>query len=388
MKIKQTKAHIYKDRKFDNWESEVEGRWTIEDLRSDIGYCNDWISFDSLAWDNSAQKLYIGLTSINTDIFHVFDQTNEKFHSLGFQRISNKFDAKFHRSLEIDQDGMIYAATALLHDQNQQHQAPGGKLISYDPHSDQYQILDIPVPHHYIQSIKLDSKRRVIYGYTYPGEYLFKFDLEKQQTKILAFIGNGVMMCQPHYSALDKHGNFWGTWGETRAFEDVPGPTPIRIFSYNPDHDHFNWFTHGFPKVNTNDVARVDTMLSGTDGLIYVGTVSGGFSRLNPEDGSVEDLGTPYKGERLAGLTQTPDGLIYGAGNSGYGKDKKGEARLFVFNPESELLEDLGPIYDDVLGKGAVKIHTLVAGSNNKLYAGENDNIYRSSYLWEICLGK
>ncbi|MDP2158847.1 MAG: hypothetical protein Q8K02_00055, partial [Flavobacterium sp.] len=162
MKIKQTKAHIYKDRKFDNWESEVEGRWTIEDLRSDIGYCNDWISFDSLAWDNTSQKLYIGLTTINTDIFHVFDQTNQKLHSLGFQRISDKFDAKFHRSLEIDKDGMIYAATALLHDQNQQHQAPGGKLISYDPKSYQYQILDIPVPHHYIQSIRLDAQRKVI----------------------------------------------------------------------------------------------------------------------------------------------------------------------------------------------------------------------------------
>jgi len=387
MKIKQTKAQIYKDRTFDNWDSDVAGNWTIEDLRSDVGYCNDWISFDSLAWDNLTEKLYIGLTSINTDIFHVFNQTNQKFQSLGFQRISDKFDAKFHRSLEIDQDGMIYAATALLHDQNQQHQAPGGKLIQYNPKTDEYLVLAIPIPHHYIQSIKLDSKRKLIYGFTYPGEYFFKFDLETQQTKILAYIGNGVMMCQPHYSALDQQGKLWGTWGETRAFEDLPGPNPIRIFSYDPDYNHFNWFTHGFPKVNNNDTARVDTMLTASDSLIYVGTVAGGFSRLNPRDGSVENLGSPYKGERLAGLTQTPNGLIFGAGNSGFGKDKKGKSRLFVFNPENGKLEDLGPIIDDKLEKGAVKIHTLVAASNTKLYAGENDNIYRSSYLWEINLG-
>ncbi len=387
MKITQTKAHIYKNRTFDNWDSDVAGNWTIEDLRSDVGYCNDWISFDSLAWDNLTEKLYIGLTSINTDIFHVFNQANQEFQSLGFHRISDKFDAKFHRSLEIDHDGMIYAATALLHDQNQQHQAPGGKLIRYNPKTDEYLILAIPIPHHYIQSIKLDRKRKLIYGFTYPGEYFFRFDLETQQTKILAYIGNGVMMCQPHYSALDHQGKLWGTWGETRAFEDIPGPNPIRIFSYDPDYNHFNWFTYGFPKVNNMDTARVDTMLTTKDGLIYVGTVAGGFSRLNPRDGSVEDLGSPYKGERLAGLTQTSNGLIYGAGNSGYGKDKKGETRLFVFDPEKGNCEDIGPIFDRELGKGAVKIHTLVAASNTKLYAGENDNIYRSSYLWEINLG-
>lgn len=387
MKIKQVNAHILKNRDFDNWESEVSGKWTIEDLRSNIGYCNEWISFDSLAWDKLTQKLYIGLTSINTDIFHVFLPDKQEFQSLGFQRISDKFDAKFHRSLEIDDDGTIYAATALLHDQNQQHQAPGGKLISYNPINDQYQILDVPVPHHYIQSIKLDSKRRLIYGFTYPGEYFFKYDLEKKKTIILAYIGNGIMMCQPHYSALDSQGKLWGTWGETRAFEDFPGPTPIRIFSYDSEFDHFNWFNHGFPKVNSTDLGRVDTMLHGQDGYIYVGTVAGGFCRLDPKNGSIENLGNLYTGERLAGLVQTNNGLIYGAGNSGYGKNKKGKSRLFVFNPKTNQREDLGPIFDKKIGKGAVKIHALVAASNNTLYAGENDNIYRSSYLWEINLG-
>ena len=384
MHIANVTAHIYKDHRFDNWESEVQGHWTIENLRADPGYCNDWISFDSLAWDESSKRLYIGLTSINNDIFHVFDPATHQFHSLNFRRISNKFDAKFHRSLEIDQDGMIYAATALLHDVDQQFAAPGGKLLRYDPRADLYKVLDIPVPHQYIQSIKLDPRRRVIYGFTYPAEYLFCYDMESHQTRTLAYIGNGVMICQPHASILDPQGRLWGTWGEARAFEDITGPTPVRIFCYDPDQDQFTWYKHGFPKVSPDDPARIDHMLLATDGMIYAGTVAGGFSSLDPSTGDVEDLGRPYQGERLAGLVQASDGLIYGAGNSGYGPEHKGEARLFVFDPRSKQLEDLGPIFDSKLGLGAVKIHMLVAAPDGTLFAGENDNIYRSSYLWEI----
>jgi len=383
MKLTHARAHILKNRCFDNWESVVRGHWTVEDLRADSGFCNDWISFDSLAWDESSKRLYIGLTSINNDIFHVFDPATCQFHSLNFQRISDKYDAKFHRSLEIDQDGMIYAATALLHDVDQQFSAPGGKLIQYNPVRDLYKVLDIPVPHQYIQSIKLDQSRRLIYGFTYPGEYLFCYDIEAHRTRTLAYIGNGVMLCQPHCSALDSQGRLWATWGESRAFEDIYGPTPIRIFCYDPDRDQFTWYKHGFPKTGPGDPARVDHMFLANDGLIYTGTVAGGFSRLNPESGQVEDLGKPYPNQRLAGLVQGLDGYIYGVGNAGYGKEGRGEARLFAFNPGTQGLEDLGPIYDDRIGAGAVKVHMLVDAGNGILFAGENDNTLRSSYLWE-----
>jgi len=383
MKLASVRAHILKNRRFDNWESEVEGRWKIEDLRADEGYCNDWISFDSLAWDEKSRQLYVGLTSINNDFFYVYDPAREMFASLRFQRISDKFDAKFHRSLEIDDDGMIYGATALLHDVDQQHEAEGGKLVRYDPAEDLYKVLAIPVPHHYIQSINLDRRRRIIYGFTYPAEYLFRYDLETGQCRTLAYIGNSVMLCQPHRASFDRYGRLWGTWGESRAFEDMLGPVPIRIFCYNPDKDEFTWFQHGFPKVDETDPARIDQMMLADDGFIYAGTTAGGFSRLDPETGEVEDLGKPFPNPRLAGLVQGPDGLIYGAGNAGYGVGGEGEARLFAFDPEAGELEDLGPIYDGETKAGAVKVHILVATGDGTLYAGENDNVLRSSYLWE-----
>jgi hypothetical protein len=388
VKLMAVRVHILKERRFSNWESEVEGRWTIEDLRADEGYCNDWISFDCLAWDDRTHQLYVGLTSINTDIFHVYDPETDRFTSLRFQCISDKFDAKFHRSLEIGDDGMIYAATALLHDADQQRQARGGKLVRYDPVADEYEVLAIPAPPHYIQSIQLDRQRRIIYGFTYPGEYLFRYDLDSCQCQTLGFIGNGVLICQPHGAALDRQGRLWGTWGECRAFEDKLGRVPIRIFCYDPDTDQFTWFQHGFPKVNEGDLARIDHMMLAEDGYIYAGTAAGGFSRLDPHSGGVEDLGKPFPNPRLAGLAQTPDGLIYGAGNQGYGKHGEGEARLFVFDPATDRLEDLGPIYDECIGMGAIRVHMLVVADGGRLYAGENDNILRSSYLWECRVGR
>ena len=383
MNLANVQAHILKNRSFDNWKSEVEGCWKIEDLRADEGYCNDWISFDCLAWDKELNRLFIGLASINNDIFYAYEPSQDRFTSLDFRRVADKFDVKFHHSLEIDDTGKIYAATALLHDVDQQHEAKGGKLLRYDPIEDEYEILTIPVPHHYIQSIKLDMRRRIIYGFTYPAEYLFRYDVETDECRTLAYIGNSVLMCQPHAASFDRYGRLWGTWGESRAFEDMLGPVPVRIFCYDPDTNQFTWFQHGFPKVDEADPARIDHMMLAHDGLIYAGTVAGGFSRLDPETGNVEDLGRPFPNPRLAGLVQGPDGLVYGAGNEGYGANGEGAARLFAFDPETKALEDMGPIFDERIKAGAVKVHMLVAAEDGTLYAAENDNILRSSYLWE-----
>jgi len=383
MKLTRVRAHILRNRRFNNWKSEVEGRWKFEDLQADEGYRSDWISFDCLAWDKKTRKLYLGLAAVDTDIFYVFEPASAKFSSLGFQRISDPFDVKLHRSLEIDDDGTIYAATALLHDLDRQHEAMGGKLVSYVPAEDRYEILAIPIPPFFIQSILLDRERRIIYGFTYPGEYLFRYDLNTKLCRPLAFIGSGLMMSQPHCASLDQYGRLWSTWGASRAFEYELSSVPIRICCYNPDKDKFTWYQHGFPKIDKADPACIDHMFLASDGFIYAGTVAGGLSRLDPETGNVEYLGKPFPNQRLAGLVEGPDGLIYGAGNEGDDRDGEGAARMFVFDPKTCQIEDLGRIYDENLKAGAVKVHMLVATEDGTLYAGENDNIYRSSYLWE-----
>lgn len=82
MRLVDVRAHSYRDRRIANWASEVAGRWTIEDLRADPGYCHDWISFDCLAW-SAPHTLYPGLAAIDCDIIQHFDPTSGAVVDLG-----------------------------------------------------------------------------------------------------------------------------------------------------------------------------------------------------------------------------------------------------------------------------------------------------------------
>ncbi len=371
----KVKAHILKDRRFNNWESEVFGRWTWHDLRADPGYYHDWISFDGVAWHPTLKRVYCGLTALDNDIFYVFDPATGEFRSLGFQAIGDRFDAKFHRSMELG-DGSFYCATALLHDQDVQFEAGGGKLLHFDPFTETYRLLAVPVPHHYIQSITLDRQRRIIYGFTYPGEYFFRYDIETGQSRILAFIGNGIAMCQPHYFVVDNDGYVWGTWGQTRAFEDTPA-IKIQLFKYHPDTDQFTWFPFGLPRVSEADRGSVDGMLLGSDGMIYIGTAAASLVRLNPRTAEVELLGRPGPKARMAGLAEGSDGRIYMACGT------LDETSIFAYDRNSGEFIHHGVIYDPELNTGPARIHDMAITEDLVIYAGENDNVTRSSYLWE-----
>jgi hypothetical protein len=378
-------AHVLMDQRFDDWTWKVEGRWSIEDLRADDRYRNGWISFDCLAWDEASAKMYLGLTAISTDIFWTFEPLTGEFASLGFPTVADRFDAKFHRSLEQDDDGTFLVATALLHDMDQQFEARGGKLLRYDPFAENYELLAVPIESQYVQSIVLDRARRVVYGFTYPAEYMFVHDLDAGSTRKLAYLGNGRMISQPHNAVLDRRGRVWGTWGENRAYEYDTGRSPIRYFCYDPETDSFEWFDYGPPKYGKADTGATDHMLLADDGLIYVGTVAGGLSTIDPGTGAVKALGKPFAGSRLAGLVQARDGHIYGAGNSGVDAAGRGTARIFRYTGDGRT-EDLGAIFDERVNDGAVKVHMLVEGEDGVLYAGENDNLQRSSYLWRCVI--
>lgn len=378
----KVKAFAIRDQQLDDWDRRVAGRWSIEDLRADERYRDGWLSFDCLSWDSGSRKLYIGLTLISTDIFWTFDPASETFTSLNFPRVADRFDAKLHRSLERDADGSYLIATALLHDMDQQFAAPGGKLMRYRTDTDSYELLGIPIESQYIQSIVVDRQRRLVYGFTYPAEYMFVHDLTTGLTRKLAYVGNGRMISQPHNAVIDNRGRVWGTWGENRAYEYAIGEAPIRYFCYDPASEQFEWFGYGPPKTGQGDTGALDHMLLSADGLIYVGTVAGGLSTLDPETGAVVSLGKPFSGGRLAGLVEARDGHIYGAGNSGLDSEGRGAARMFRYDRSTGRSEDLGPIFDESRDDGAVKVHMLVEGEDGILYAGENDNSYRSSYLW------
>ena len=102
------------------------------------------------------------------------------------------FDAKFHRSLEWDDDGTLWAATALFHDVDRYFEAPGGKIVHYDPETGKLEHVATPVEHVYIQALALDRRRRILYATTFTPEMLIRYEIETGRTRTLACLGRNL----------------------------------------------------------------------------------------------------------------------------------------------------------------------------------------------------
>src|SRR5262249_55167240 len=137
---------------------------------------------------------------------------------------------------------------SLLHDADQQHQAPGGKLVRYDPDGDAYEVLGIPEPHLYLQSIAADWQRGIIYAFTLPAEFLVRFDLRTRSSRRLAYVGTALSLARPRTPLAARAGGLWGTYAEPRAWDETPSEHPIRLFNYAPDQDRFPWFDRGLSR--------------------------------------------------------------------------------------------------------------------------------------------
>src|SRR5688500_2159089 len=130
MKIRALKL---KDHNFgDFWHERIEDRWNYRDFLTDAHWRKDWISFDGVVYHAASDRVYCGITSFEGDIFKAYDRVREQFIDLGFSAVSDLYDAKFHRSMELTRDaGTLYTASALLHDIDRYWQAPGGGIFQH-----------------------------------------------------------------------------------------------------------------------------------------------------------------------------------------------------------------------------------------------------------------
>lgn len=401
----QVRSHVLRDVRLEGWEESIAGKWHYRDLAADPVWCHGWISFDAVSFNPSDACIYCGLNAIDGDLLYRFDPSGGGFSSLNTRRWTDAFDAKIHRTLlRNPADDCFYFATSLLHDVDQQTAAPGGKLVRYDWKSDVYTTLAIPVPPLYVQSIALDAGRGIIYGFTYPAELLFRHDLRTRQTRVLACLGNALALAQPHNAVIDAAGWLWGTCAETRAWDERPGPVPIRLFKYHPDSDRFVWFDFGLSR--RSDTAQLGRNPSGTeaalpdmtesrhkadDGVcdsmcydgsryIYAGTVAGVLCRIDTQTDRVEKIANVMASGRFPALGFGPDGLLYGGGGM------KGRTELCRLSPETFAIEVWGNLQDPACGDRPARIHELAVDDKGTVWFGENDNHRRSSRLWSAVL--
>ncbi|MGI6277081.1 MAG: hypothetical protein ACOYKH_05355 [Brevefilum fermentans] len=350
----------------------------FEEAQNNDELRNNWFHPVCSRFNPVDNLLYIGNTAYNNDILYTFDPQNKTFTSLGFQRIASRYDAKVHRSLEIDHNGIIYGATASLHDLDAQHIAPGGQIFQYDPKTRELTTLAIPVPPWYIQTIVLDPDRMILYGYTYQAPYLFRFDIPTRETTVLAYTGN-----DGHNLALDKDGNLWAYWrqhyGTSSTLDSSPQTTMLK---YQPDTRELTWLKNvGVPGRFENDWVYVDFALLGDENNIYIGTTAGTLFSFCTNDQQFQYLGTPLlKDSRIGGMTIGKDGNLYIAAGRNY------RCHLVRYLRPENIFEDLGEIKDLSTGEACCDTHFITETSPGTFYISETDNLRRSSYLWECCL--
>ncbi|MFC2076272.1 hypothetical protein ACFLT7_04235 [candidate division KSB1 bacterium] len=378
MRSIRSKAHKLTDFDFGHWFRHYDG-WTFEDFRADDEFYHKWLGFTTVLYYPSNGLVYCGLERFDNDIFYSFDPQTGKFESLSFAEQSNRFDVKIHRSLAPASDGSIYGATALLHDVDKSGEAPGGKLFRFEPDSGRIEILGVPVPHAYIQSIVLDDARGLIYGFTFTPERFFVHDLNSGESRDLGLIGAGLHISQAHLPVIDDAGRVWGTWGSCYQLGGLPTEgNSVRLFWYHPDEGQVNYLQTILPRTAANvPYERVDEWINGGDGHIYIGTVSGALLRLDPETVRIDYLGKPCPEGRMSALDFYPDGRIVGAAGD------KGKAHLFLYDPASGCFSVPGPIKDEELKTTPEKIHSLTVADSGVVFAGEIDNVGRTGYLWE-----
>ena len=84
------------------WSEKIENRWLYDDFVGDPRWRDGWISFDCLVHNPDDDRVYCGITCFNEDnIFKAYDRSAGEFVDLGYARVADFFDAKFHRALAV-----------------------------------------------------------------------------------------------------------------------------------------------------------------------------------------------------------------------------------------------------------------------------------------------
>ena len=354
--------------------------WKFDDSQANPP-TNEFISFTSLLFHPQAKLVYCGLTSWKNNIFCSFDPRTKRFQDLGYAKIGTRFDVKIHRSLELAEDGKIVAAVAGLHQYGVHPDAPGGAVFTYDPRSGQYDVLGIPSPHDYIQSIAFDRKRGIIYGNGYPLGTEWGFDMATRKPFPMKWVSGHKLRC-------DNEGFLWGQSGErmrwpgindeaeriASAVFSVQTSSP-KLYKFTPETGYQVFDSYLYPVGGSNP--GIANLIDGGDGFMYVGGSNGALYRVDKETGACDFLGMASPGGRLEGLGLGPDGLLYLAGGSFYC------TRVAAFDRKTGRLTDLGPIYDPERDETCIIVHALCVDDQGTLYVGETDNCERSGFLWE-----
>ncbi|MDD4889588.1 MAG: hypothetical protein PHU85_06625 [Phycisphaerae bacterium] len=327
-------------------------------------------SITSLCPGEGLGKLWCGTTNSGGDLLYEFNTATHKFRSLKFQKVAEPDDVKIHRGLWLDRKRhSLYFGLATLSPLGKIVTGKGARIMRFDLKTEKYHELGRPSPGSYIQATAYDAGRQMMYSFTLPALGFTVTDLKTGKTK-----RNIPTESIVHIPAIDNDGGVWGTHScHIHAF-----------FRYDPDTDTFD-----FPetcRMPTSMQASnlmyigagpVDTMLTGPDGLIYVGSGMGEIYTIDPKTKKVTYLARPTPHNRLPGLVFGPDGRLYGIGGDRW------DVSLFALDVKTRAVEFLGQVATK--DRTCYRPHDLTY-QDGRFFVGETDNPKNSGCLWALTL--
>lgn len=317
---------------------------------------------------------------------------------LGFSPSSGEAPhAKVHYSLVTDNEGILYGAThctgAPLGDwmwrpwncwtHPVKHFRASG-LFAYDLRKKTVFFTDWLLSHEGTRCMAISSKRRKLYGISYPRNHFFVYHLETHQLSDLGRIGSINPQCifldrEEHAYTTDDYGNIIRCNGDRDALESMGVQIP---------HASFRNGFHNVPY----DVTPAP------DGESVYGVTWTFGERLfcyHFKENKLVDFGKAYGKEvdewfhiinsHVGGLVFGPDNRLYFAANLPVAAGKS-SPHLIVFNPDNGKREIVGEITYN--GKPADHISRAAADFDGNLYFAEVGNRPTKLFKYEGAAGK
>ncbi len=218
----------------------------------------------------------------------------------------------------------------------------------------------IPVKNEGIGGMVIDNEHDRIYGISTKTGTFFIYDIVKDTITL-----KGKVQEEGHFSCclvVDSNGNVYG--GEHLG----------RIFRYDIDLGKICKLKIRIPTVAGRGLYNIiDSMVfDESRQIIYGGGKADGvLFAFNPQKERIISIGKVIAEPRVRALTVGNDGKVYGvAGN------EEGMGHLFVYDPETRDLKDLGILLSaSEKFWHAYEIESAVTGEFGEIYLGESDRI-------------
>lgn len=258
---------------------------------------------------------------------------------------------------------------------------PGGHLFRYSPASARISFqqkafrinnacpmadLGIPVPHEGIYTLLADRKLNAIYGITYPGSQLFRYDIATGKTQVVGRLST--FTPREEYLPLISKVLVQDAEGNVYASADRG-----RLVKYEPFSGKLERLEIRLPGLSGREIFNaVEAAVLHPSGIIYGGTTDGYVFAFCPKTGIIRNLGKPLMETRIRAMTVGLDGKIYGLGGR-----KGGVTRLFRYDVAGQSFKDLGMLEVAVVPYyewKAFLFDSIATGADGSIFLGNSEH--------------